>query len=258
MGIKLQPFFYLYGGKYRAARYYPPPRYAELVEPFAGAAGYALHYPHLRATLIDSDPIIAGTWQYLRRVSPAELLALPDLAPGQTTDDLTTLPPEARWLIGWWLNHGATRPRKSPSAWMRAGIRPLTFWGPAVRQRLAQQVEHIRHWQVILGDYTQASDHAATWFIDPPYRQAGRHYAQGSSRLDYAALGSWCRTRTGQVLVCEQVGADWLPFVPWRETKANEAKSGGKISREALWQNDMAPVSHKPNGPPRTLPFEER
>ena len=67
---------------------------------------------------------------------------------------------------------------------------------------------------------------------------AGRHYRCGSKSLDYGALGQWCQSRRGQTMVCEQVGAEWLPFRPHLDAKANESRTGGKISREALWIND--------------------
>ena len=38
----LKPFWRYYGGKYRAAPAYPPPRLGTIVEPFAGSAGYSL------------------------------------------------------------------------------------------------------------------------------------------------------------------------------------------------------------------------
>ena len=30
--------------------------------------------------------------------------------------------------------------------------------------------------------------------------------------IDYARLADWCRALPGTVDVCENVGADWLPF----------------------------------------------
>jgi len=53
--------------------------------------------------------------------------------------------------------------------------------------------------------------------------------------VDYERLASWCRTRKGQTIVCENEGATWLPFEPFLVTKANESKTGGKRSREAIW-----------------------
>ena len=92
-------------------------------------------------------PVIYGVWDYLIHVPAKEILAIPDLEPGQTVADLP-ISQEARWLVGFWLNRGASRPRTGPSAWMRDGIRPGSFWGERVRQTIASQVDRIRHWQV--------------------------------------------------------------------------------------------------------------
>lgn len=241
----MHPFFTFYGGKWRAAPHYPPPRYDHIIEPFAGSAGYAMRYPDRRVTLIERDPIIAGTWGYLLAVSPSEILALPDIEAGQSVDDLTTLPEEARWLIGWWLNGGSAQPKKRPGAWMRRQVDNgghgwttgggQLSWSARVRERIASQLDAIRHWIVIEGDGSKAPDVEATWFIDPPYQRAGRHYRFGASNIHYPTLARWCRSRHGQVIVCEQEGADWLPFRPWRPIKASEAKYGGKRSLEAIW-----------------------
>lgn len=244
--MTLAPFFTFFGGKYRAAPHYPAPQYATIVEPFAGSAGYSMRYHDRKVILVERDPVIAGTWQYLLTAAPEDVLRLPDLAPGQSVDDLHVCQ-EERWLIGWWLNKGTTSPCKTPGKWMRdvyAGVygdkTDRFLWGPRVRERIARQMPAIRHWTLIPGDYTTAPDIEATWFVDPPYMGAGKYYRFGSATLDYPALAAWCRTRQGQVTVCENTGADWLPFQHFRDIKASEAKHGGKVSREAIWQK--APV----------------
>lgn len=232
--MSIKPFWTYYGGKYRAALHYPAPNYDTIVEPFAGAAGYALRYANFRIILVEKNPKVAATWRYLLRVSAAEVRALPLIQPGQTVDDLLVCE-EARYLIGWNLNKGATAPCRSPSAWMRSGKVMSQFWSEERRERVASQVDRIRHWQLIEGDYTAAPDVEATWFIDPPYIGAGKHYPTQPD--DFKKLGDWCRERKGQVMVCENVGATWLPFAPFLNIKANESKRGGKVSREALWVN---------------------
>lgn len=231
--MNLKPFWKYYGGKWRAAPHYPAPVHATIVEPFAGAAGYSLRYADRNVVLVEKDPSVAATWRYLMRVTPQEVLDLPDIRYDQSVDDLPRLCEEARMLIGWWINTGTAHPRKRPSARMRSGVWPNTFWGPAARERIASQVTAIRHWTLIEGDYTKAPDVEATWFIDPPYAHAGRHYAQQPD--DFDALGAWCQTRNGQVMVCENAGATWLPFQPFMNIKANEGRHGGKVSHEALW-----------------------
>ena len=233
----LRPFFTFYGGKWRAAPKYPAPRHDTIIEPFAGSAGYSMRYADRKVILVERDPIIAATWRYLLRVSPAEILALPDLEAGQTVDNLP-LHQEARWLVGWWCTRGSASPRKSFSSWMMTHPHRTKSWGPAIRQRIAEQVPLIRHWLIIEGDYEDAPDMEATWFVDPPYRGAGKHYRFGSRRLNYAALGLWCYTLRGQVMVCENVGAEWLPFEPFAEIKSNQSRTGRTVSREALWTNE--------------------
>jgi hypothetical protein len=237
--MNLKPFFTFYGGKWRAAPHYPPPELATIVEPFAGAAGYSVRHHTRRVLLVERDPLIAATWRYLIRVSPAELLSLPDLEHGQTTDDLA-LSAEARTLIGWWCSGGSAQPKKSLSKWARVqpgdpGWSSQLFWGPRVRLRLAGQVDEIRHWRISEGDWSTAPDIEATWFVDPPYTGAGKYYRFGPDRIDFATLAEWCRGRRGQVIVCENVGATWLPFRPWRRIKASERTGGRPFSHEAIW-----------------------
>jgi hypothetical protein len=230
--VSLRPFFCYYGGKWRAAPKYPPPEHSTIVEPFAGAAGYATRYADRNVVLVERDPIVAGLWRYLTRVSPSEIERIPNVPEGGTVDDLPACE-EARNLAGFWLNKGVSAPRKRPSAWMRQGIRPKSFWGPEVRALLASQVEKIRHWRIIEGSYEQAPQVEATWFVDPPYQKAGKHYRFAD--VDFAALATWIQTRHGLTIACENVGADWLPFVPFARIKGNESSRGGKVSLEAVF-----------------------
>lgn len=233
----LRPFFCYYGGKWRVAPRYPAPVYETIVEPFAGSAGYATRYAGRRVVLVEKDPVIAGLWAYLTRVSAEEIRRIPLLADGETVDDLYVCP-EAKALVGFWLNKGTAAPCKTPSAWMREPGSETQFWGEAVRAMIASQVEQIRHWTIINGSYDQAPDVKATWFVDQPYQKMGRHYRHSSAALDFSALGSWVHARQGRVIVCEQEGADWLPFGRPFSIKANESKHGKGRSSEVMWFHD--------------------
>lgn len=233
---ELRPFFGYYGGKWRdTLKHYPAPAHSTIVEPFAGSAGYSLRYASRSVTLCELDPILFGVWSYLIRVSPAEILGIPDVPIGGSVDDLK-IPQEARWLVGFWMNRGAASPRKSPSKWMREGVRPGSFWGNRVRQTIARQVDSVRHWRITQGSY-EACDVTgpATWFIDPPYQVAGTHYKFGSADIDFRRLGEWCRSRRGQVIVCENEGADWLPFRDLADIKTTRT---GRRSREVIWTQE--------------------
>lgn len=211
--MSLRPFFSYFGGKWTLAPKYPPPEHAMVIEPFAGSAGYATRYPDREVVLVERFPLLAAMWRWLIRVSVDEVMSLP-LDPAMTAG----LSEEARSLIGFWCARGRTRPARTVnSSWLRSGRWPSSFWGEHIRSRIAEQVTKIRHWRVIEGDYSDAPDTRATWFVDPPYIGA-RHYL---ARVDdFARLGAWCRSRRGLVIVCEQKGADWLPFKRFRVAKS--------------------------------------
>lgn len=231
----LSPFWSYYGSKWRIAGLYPRPQHQTLVEPFAGSACYALRYPHHQVLLCDQDEIVCGIWDYLIKVSEAELLALPDVV--QCVDDVVG-PQEARWLIGFWMGRGLSAPCRQAGRWMknyapRKGY-GISFWGSRAKARIAAQLRHIRHWQIRHGSYSDLGvSKSATWFIDPPYRgHPGRRYRKGSTAIDYVALALWCRSLPGQVIVCEALGANWMPFEPLSVTRGMRGNQS-----EAVWLN---------------------
>lgn len=226
----MMPFFCFYGGKWRSAPHYPVPKHETIIEPFAGAAGYSTRYYQKKVFLCEKDPVIAGLWKYLIKVKASEILSLPDVV--AHVDDIDACQ-EAKHLVGFWLNKGAAGPCKTPSAWARSGIRPNSYWGPEIKARIAQQVDQIRHWKVYHGSWEELPDAQATWFIDPPYQVAGRHYK--CSQINYPALGTWTQQRQGQIIVCENAGADWLPFQPFMPAKATPGRKRAGVSNEVVW-----------------------
>ena len=248
----LKPFFSYYGGKWRAGPRYPAPRHDRLMEPFAGAAGYSVRHHRHDIVLIEKNTVVAGLWKWLIKASPEAIRRLPLLPlDGSKTVDDFDLEPAERALIGFWLNKGAVHPGRSPSSWMRSGIRPHSYWGETIRERIASKVGAIRHWTVVEGDY-RTVDHGreATWFVDPPYQQAGNLYSCSSRDIDFEALATWCQSLAGQTLVCENRGADWLPFMPFMNAKATPGSRGRSYSQEVLWANearDMV-VAYMPKG----------
>ena len=233
--MSIGPFWRYYGGKWRAAPRYPAPSYGLIVEPFAGAAGYACRYPDRDVLLIDADPVIVSIWRWLIDATPADVLAVGDVPDGGTVDDIDA-PQAARWLVGFWCNNGAAAPRKSPSPWAQRGQHGQGWggWGPRTRQRIARWVPKIKHWKVRSGDYSQAPNQAATWFVDPPYQTAaGRHYRH--SEINHAVLSRWVMSRRGQVIACDQAGADWLPWNWERDCRSTR----GKSAEVAYVRNEM-------------------
>lgn len=235
--MSLRPFWRYYGGKWLAAPRYPAPVHDTIVEPFAGAAGYSLRYPHKRVILVEKYAVIAEIWRYLIAAKESEILAIPLV--DAVADLPAWVPAGARSLVGFAMNDGTSAPCRVLSAGrkrMRDGGRRLEGWTEAKRFYAARGVAGIRHWRVIEGDYTAAPDVAATWFIDPPYQRAGVHYKHPSTAIDFPALGAWCLSRAGQVIACENVGADWLPFRPFGRAHRNAMNNA--TSREAIWTSD--------------------
>lgn len=116
------------------------------------------------------------------------------------------------------------------------------FWGPGCKARIAKHLKFIRHWKIYNCSYEECPVTApSTWFIDPPYKnppgtQTGTVYTFGSSKIDYEHLSQWCRTRPGQVIVCEEAQADWLPFRPlW---SGGGSHSNKRKRTEGIWTND--------------------
>lgn len=240
--------FYYYGAKNRLAAKYPAPLYATVIEPFAGSAGYSQYWRNKleRVVLFDIDENVVWLWHQLQAMDVEEVLALPTPEVGVRYDDrLIDL------LIKTTATSNVAMKMDGP---IKCPARVIGLW-PSVLRRIAERLDRCRHWIVIHGTYEDAGhywaqhgDEPATWFIDPPYapeqsaRQAKTQNPLGAGYrggVDYSALGEWCRSRNGQVIVCEQDGAGWLPFTPL----CDQQNSVGRFSREVAWLNGSAAAS---------------
>jgi site-specific DNA-adenine methylase len=230
--------FYYYGGKRRLAKRYPVPQHDVIIEPFAGSAAYALR--HLdpatrgravkRVILVEKDPRVCETWDRLLSMDPADLTNYPIPKAGERTGDFLLMTSACSNRIA------------------RTESMIVTTRMPVVIERMFRQIAAVLphakgRIEVIQGDYTKAPDEEATWFIDPPYwvngrgaspsQSQGKGYAAGcdSSSMDYPELAAWCKARKGQVIVCEQSGATWLPFEHLRWAR----DSIGNKASEVVW-----------------------
>jgi hypothetical protein len=230
----VNPFVNYYGGKHRLAKKLGEPKCNHVIEPFAGFAGFSVLWEPRKVTLIDVDPVVIGVWKYLQRASQSEILDLPGRI--MHVDDLpSSICEEAKWFIGFWLDHGQARPSVSLSNWGRNSIKWSNYWGPDIRRRIAGQVDKIRRWKIIEGSYEEAPDVEAHWHIDPPYHTAaGRNYR--FHNIDYGALAQWCLSRRGFVQVCEAPDATWLPFRPFAALTTH--RRGGGYLVEWIYECD--------------------
>jgi site-specific DNA-adenine methylase len=221
------------GSKWRLAKRYGAPLTNVVVEPFAGAACYALYHNVPKAILFDLNPHIAGIWDYLIKTKESEILKLP--LDFENVDELKICP-EAKWLIGFWITKGNVHPNKSRSAWARKyrNSGDCKVWGEAARLRISKQVNNIRDWEIRCEDYRKSPNIRADWFIDPPYEVAGKHYTY--SEIDYDDLAKFCLSRKGPVTVCENRGAEWLPFTKFVSARAMTGKNGARVSHEVVFQ----------------------
>lgn len=224
------------GSKWRLAKKYGAPKTNIVIEPFAGGACYSLYWNVPKAILYDLNPIIAGIWKYLIKVKESEILSLP--IDFESTDDLQ-IPQEAKWLIGFWITKGNTNPNKTRSAWARQyrNAGNCVVWSEAVRERIAKQLSSIRDWKVYNADFRDCPNIKADWFIDPPYQVAGKCYK--FSEINFQELAQFCLQRKGRVTVCENSGANWLPFKPFASAAATNGKDRVGVSHEVVYQREI-------------------
>jgi site-specific DNA-adenine methylase len=212
--------FYYFGRKGRLAPKYPPPAYPLVIEPFAGSAAYTLHHRPSEALLIEKDERVVDLWHSLLSLGREGISEYPLPVVGEQTSDLFH-------LLAMASKSSLSVEKYRVSEWARESF--------LLNRKLAARcVEDARRYQYVSGDYREAPDVEATWFIDPPYQNIRDGYLWGSREIDYADLSEWCRSRRGQVIVCEQEGADWLPFSPFA-VQQNVQASGR--SKEVVWMD---------------------
>lgn len=213
--------FYYYGRKKQIAKYYPLPNYNIIVEPFAGSAAYSLYGNHWNrdVILIEKDEKVANIWQWLiHEATPEKIKSLPDLKVGEKSSEFLHI------------IHAVTK--------MAFRYKTITVTSVLARnweiskRYMAENLFKIKHWKIICGDYSEAPDIEATWFIDPPYKQdSGKGYRYSSDLINYHKLAEWTNFRQGEVIFCEGTYGDYLPFKPLLELKG----VAGKTSKEFIY-----------------------
>ena len=188
--------FYYPGRKGRTAASYPAPQYPIVVEPFAGSMAYTLHHRPPFAIGIEADPEIHALWHRLCDMTPADIAAFPEPQPGVLATD--------RWVLLAITSGQAYRQSRTMNDFTIAQFRKL--------RALALRHHDYARTSVIyrLGDYREAPDIEATWYLDPPYEGVAEYYRHRIT--DYDELARWCLTRRGQVIVCAGRHDSWLPF----------------------------------------------
>lgn len=224
--------FSYYGSKSKIAHWYPKPQYDDIFEVFAGSARYSLRYFDRNVTIIDKDPIIIGIWKWLQASSPADILCLPDFP--KNLDQYPHLSEVEQHFLGFCWAAGGQYPGKRAGSFIS---NEPAYWQRA-KKRVAESLYKIRHWHIQLGDYQDAPNTVATWFVDPPYQHGGHKYRFGTRQLDFTALRKWIESQKGQIIVCENNKADWMDFKP---LVFNQGAQNNNML-ECIWTNQPRPV----------------
>ena len=217
--------FSYYGSKSKIVDYYPPPKHNKIIEPFCGSARYALKYWQKDVLIMDKSENLIKVWKWLQQCSKQDILGLPKLTTGLDIRKIELSEIE-RTFLSYLVASG--RPSNIVTKFM-----DYDNGNQKVYKRIADSLELIRHWEIKFGSYTELENLEATWFIDPPYQFGGEHYKHGTKDLDFNKLAEWCKNRNGQVIVCENMKADWLDFKPMVQIQGACQTN----TTEAIWSN---------------------
>ena len=234
-------FFSWYGSKWMNARRFGEPERNILIEPFAGSACYATFWEHPLVKLYDIDENICELWDFLINCSDDDIRKIPDYFADD--DAYKNLPRKQKLLCGFWVGFARAKPANHPSPWYYKN-RPIAHrnartWGSRAKGIIIKQKPFIRDWSIDLLSYDKIPNCDAHWFVDPPYNnKAGSAYTHNCKAIDYAHLAKWCKEREGAVQVCENAGADWLPFQSIASTSTASSKPN-KVSEEVYWEQGI-------------------
>lgn len=217
--------FSYYGSKNKIAKLYPAPMFETVIEPFAGAAWYSLHHKKGKVFLNEKYDVIANIWEWLIKNADAEtILNNKDFYAGQDISNID-LAKAHKDLIGFCINRGSIAPKSIVQKWS-CQVKAKPDWASTTAfslERVAKLLPIVKDWEVKQGDYKDLPNIEATWFIDPPYKYGGEHYVMNG--INYDELAEWCKSRKGQVIVCENTSADWLDFEPLIEITGQRKKT---------------------------------
>lgn len=215
--------FSYYGSKSKIVHLYPPPKFNKIIEPFAGSARYSLRFWQKDVLLVDKYKKIIDVWDYLINASIKDISRLPKLNIGDNINNFNLSNGE-KCLLSMLVNIANTG-RNSMTK------RAFNMYDLQIKN-IKREIYKIKHWKIKHADYNEIENEIATYFIDPPYQFGGHEYKHNNKNINFKQLGDWCKNRNGQIIVCENTKANWLPFKPI-------IKMQGQIHKttEAIWSN---------------------
>ncbi len=234
--------FSYFGSKSKIIHHYPPPRYNIIVEPFCGSTQYACRWGLERDVWInDKYQVIYRIWKYIQQATWNDIKSLPELSKGDDLRNFKQLSGAERLLLGFCAGLCRTSPGNVTTSWGdKTSIQGEGFRRNGsvllLKRKLRLLIGSISHWKITCLDFRKIRIAGnATYYVDPPYQNARSNYAiKNSSPNFYKQLAGYCRSRAGQVIVCEADQADWLPF---RRLRVSYSSSGGRTIIERIWTN---------------------
>jgi hypothetical protein len=217
--------FSYYGSKSKIIKSYPIPKYDTIIEPFAGSSRYALRFYDKKCWINDSYKVIYDVWNWIIQASIMDLDKIPNIKPGEDIRNYN-LPIELEYLLGFAVNYSTPFPHYIYTKWASRDNEVLRL-----KHRLSCYIGKLNHWKITNSSYIDIPNIEATWFIDPPYQFGGKYYIHNT--IDYQELSEWCLSRKGQIIVCENSKATWLPFKPLKELHGQRYKT-----MEMIYTND--------------------
>jgi len=214
--------FSYYGSKSKIVKYYPPPKFDKIIEPFAGSARYSLKYWQKDITLADKYDKIIKIWKWLQNATIQDINNLPEPSYKQSIDEFNITEDE-KLVMGFMVAGAIASPQKIVQKFSNI---------KNDKKRIISHLNKIKHWNIIHCDYRDLMNNEQTWFIDPPYQFGGEHYHESNKNIDYNKLSNWCKSRNGQIIVCENSKANWLPFNPMIKLSGAYSKT-----TEVIWSN---------------------
>lgn len=194
--------FYYYGRKKQLAKHYPNPNYDTIIEPFAGSAAYSLYGDNWKKNviLVEKDKRIFDIWDWLiNSATESEISKFKKLSVGERSSEFLHI------------IHAATKMAFKYKTIKTTAVLARN-WEISIRV-MQENLHKVKHWKIYNKDYSEIENIEATWFIDPPYKgEPGMGYAYGSNLINYDDLAAWVNNRRGQIICCEGVNGDYLPF----------------------------------------------
>lgn len=224
-----------YGNAKNRVDAYPKPKFNKIIEPFAGSAQYSLKYFENDILLVDKYPVIIKIWHFLQQASAQDVLRLPRMKTGEKLDDYNFDCEGEKLLMSFLIGFGSAAPRKTVTKKLDARPNFINF----NLQKIAGNLFKIKHWVIRQGSFESIDNIEATWFLDAPYQHGGHIYIESNKNIDFPTLAKWPTSRAGQLIVCENDKANWLPFKPMVSHKTLSGQN-----KEVIYTNLPSAFDH--------------